>query len=149
MEERASGIEMEQSELDSLLEGTLEREKDDKKELDSKDCEKKSKADKEKATAVRKRAMERMAKLNIDDHENKQKKAKVRRSNADAIDYLRERSNNESEYKKQEIEVRKREIEARCKLKSKIKLANNSRLCFQHRWLKCSSNRASRICKHC
>ena len=68
MEERASGVEVEQTELDSLLEEILEREKDAKKELDSKDREKKSKADKEKATAeeVRKRAMERMAKPKID-----------------------------------------------------------------------------------
>ena len=99
MEERASGVEVEQMELDSLLEEILEREKDAKKEL--------------KATAeeVRKRAMERMAKPKIDDQENKQKKSKVRRSTADVIDYLRERSNNESECKKGELEVRKREIE--------------------------------------
>lgn len=51
-------------ELDNLLEEILEQENDAKKELDSKDLEKKSKADKEKATAeeVRKRLMERMAK---------------------------------------------------------------------------------------
>lgn len=51
-------------ELDNLLEEILEQENDTKKELDSKDLEKKSKADKEKATAeeVRKRPMERMAK---------------------------------------------------------------------------------------
>ena len=62
MEERASGVEVEQTELDSLLEEILERENDAKKELNSKDREKKSKAGKEKATAeeVRKRAMERM-----------------------------------------------------------------------------------------
>ncbi|KAJ7380684.1 hypothetical protein OS493_007051 [Desmophyllum pertusum] len=51
IEERASGIQVEQTELDSLLEEILEREKDAKRELDSKDSEKKSKADKEKATA--------------------------------------------------------------------------------------------------
>lgn len=64
MEERALRVEVEQMELDSLLEEILEQENDAKKELDSKDLEKKSKADKEKATAeeVRKRLMERMAK---------------------------------------------------------------------------------------
>lgn len=93
MEERAVGVEVEQMELDSLLEEILEREKDAKKELDSKDREKKSKTNKEKATAeeVRKRAMERMAKPKIDDQENKQKKPKAWRSTADVIDYLRER----------------------------------------------------------
>lgn len=64
MEERALRVEVEQMELDNLLEEILEQENDTKKELDSKDLEKKSKADKEKATAeeVRKRLMERMAK---------------------------------------------------------------------------------------
>jgi len=64
MEERALRVEVEQMELDNLLEEILEQENDAKKELDSKDLEKKSKADKEKATAeeVRKRPMERMAK---------------------------------------------------------------------------------------
>ena len=68
MEERASGIEVEQTELERLIDEILEREKDAKRELDSKDREKKSKADKEKATAkqVRKQAMERMAKRSDD-----------------------------------------------------------------------------------
>ena len=112
MEERASGIEVEQTELERLIDEILEREKDAKRELDSKDREKKSKADKEKATAeqVRKQAMERMAKRS-DDQENKQKKPKIRRSTGDAIEYLRERSENDREHKKEELEVRKREIE--------------------------------------
>ena len=112
MEERASGIEVEQTELERLIDEIFEREKDAKRELDSKDREKKSKADKEKATAeqVRKQAMERMAKRS-DDQENKQKKPKIRRSTGDAIEYLRERSENDREHKKEELEVRKREIE--------------------------------------
>ena len=112
MEERASGIEVEQTELERLIDEILEREKDAKRELDSKYREKKSKADKEKATAeqVRKQAMERMAKRS-DDQENKQKKPKIRRSTGDAIEYLRERSENDREHKKEELEVRKREIE--------------------------------------
>ena len=79
----ASGIEGEHTELDSLLEEILEREKEAKK----------SKVEKEKATAeeVRRRALERMAKPKVEDQENKQKTPKVRRSTAEAIDYLRER----------------------------------------------------------
>ena len=42
---------------------------------------------------------------------NKQKKPKVRRNTAEAIDYLRERSDNETDYRKQELEVRRREME--------------------------------------
>ena len=113
MEEKASGIEVEQTELDSLLEEILEREKEAKKDLESKDRDKNSKVEKEKATAeeVRKRALERMAKPKVEDQENKQKKPKVRRSTAEAIDYLRERSDNEADYRKQELEVRRREME--------------------------------------
>ena len=101
MEEKASGIDVEQTDLDSLLEEILEREKEAKKDLESKDRDKKSKVEKEKATAeeVRKRALERMAKPKVEDQENKQKKPKVRRSTAEAIDYLRERSDNETDYR--------------------------------------------------
>ena len=72
MEEKASGIEVEQTELDSLLEEILEREKEAKKDLESKDRDKKSKVEKEKATAeeVRKRALERIAKPKVEDQEN-------------------------------------------------------------------------------
>ena len=107
MEEKASGIDVEQTELESLLEEILEREKEAKKNLELKDRDKKSKVEKEKATAeeVRKQALERMAKPKVEDQENKQKKPKVRRSTAEAIDYLRERSDNETDYKKQELEV--------------------------------------------
>ena len=52
-----------------------------------------------------------MAKPKVEDQENKQKKPKVRRSTAEAIDYLRERSDNETDYRKQELEVRRREME--------------------------------------
>ena len=41
MEEKASGIEVEQSELEKLIEDILEREKNAKNELESKDGEKK------------------------------------------------------------------------------------------------------------
>ena len=101
MEEKASGINVEQTELDSLLEEILEWEKEAKKDLESKDRDKKSKVEKEKATAeeVRKRALERIAKPKVEVQENKQKKPKVRRSTAEAIDYLRERSDNETDYR--------------------------------------------------
>ena len=113
MEEKASGIDVEQTDLDSLLEEILEWEKEAKKDLESKDRDKKSKVEKEKATAeeVRKRALERIAKPKVEVQENKQKKPKVRRNTAEAIDYLRERSDNETDYRKQELEVRRREME--------------------------------------
>ena len=62
-EQKASGIHVEISELDSWLEEILEREKDGKANIESQDLDKNKKAEKEKATAeeVRKQAMERMA----------------------------------------------------------------------------------------
>ena len=113
MEEKASGIEVEQSELEKLIEEILEREKNARNELESREREKKSKAEKEKASAeeVRKQAMERMAKRKGDDEENREKKPKIRRSTADDIDYLREKSSNEKEYRKEELDIRKREIQ--------------------------------------
>lgn len=112
-EENASGIEVEQSELEKLIEEILEREKNAKNELESKDREKRSKVEKEKALAekVRKEAMERMAKRKGDDEDNKENKPKIRRSTADAIEYLREKSTNEREHRKEELEIRKREIQ--------------------------------------
>ena len=61
-EEKASGIEVETSELDNLLEEIIEREKNAKAKIESQDMDKNKKAEKEKATAegVRKQAMERM-----------------------------------------------------------------------------------------
>ena len=61
-EEKASGIKVETSELDNLLEEIIEREKNVKAKIESQDMDKNKKAEKEKATAeeVRKQAMERM-----------------------------------------------------------------------------------------
>lgn len=39
------------------------------------------------------------------------RKTKIRRSTADAIDYLREKSSNEREYRKEVLEISKREIQ--------------------------------------
>ena len=61
-EEKVSGIEVETSELDNLLEEIIEREKNAKAKIESQDMDKNKKAEKEKATAeeVRKQTMERM-----------------------------------------------------------------------------------------
>lgn len=111
-EERASDIDVEQTDLDTLLEEILEREKEAKLKLESQDVEKKNKGEKEKAAAeeIRKQALQRMAKRNSEDGV-RQKPAKVRRSTADAIDYLKMRSEKEVEYKKEELEVRKKELQ--------------------------------------
>ena len=62
-EEKASGIKVETSELDILLEDIIERDKNAKAKIESQDLDKNKKAEKEKATAeeVSKQAMEKMA----------------------------------------------------------------------------------------
>ena len=62
-EEKASGIEVETSELDILLEDIIERDKNAKAKIESQDLDKNKKGEKEKGIAeeVRKQAMERMA----------------------------------------------------------------------------------------
>ena len=52
-----------------------------------------------------------MAKRKGDNGENREKKPKIRLSTADAIDYLREKSSNEREYRKEELDIRKREFQ--------------------------------------
>ena len=116
-EEKASGIDVETTELDVLLEEILEREKAAKEKLES-DEDKKKKAvenDKVATESMRKQALERMGqtakrKKEGDDSEVLKKK-KSRRSTADAVEYLKERADKEILLKKQELELRKKEQE--------------------------------------
>ena len=92
-EEKASGIEVETSELDILLEDIIEREKNAKAKIESQDVDKNKKAEKEKATAeeVTQQAMERMADAKRSENLNDESgilngKKKVRRSTNNAID---------------------------------------------------------------
>lgn len=114
-EEKASGIEVErESELGTLLEDILEREKHFQDELDKQDANKQKKVENEKMSAesVRKKAMERMSKRKeVGDSADEVQKKKSRKSTADAIDYLREKSSREHELRKQEIQQRKQEQE--------------------------------------
>ena len=107
---------MEISELDSLLEEILEREKDGKAKIEPQDFDKNKKAEKEKATAeeVRKQAMERMAdtkKRENDESDSGNGRKKVRRSTSDTIYYLKEKSAKDHDLKEKELELRKRELE--------------------------------------
>lgn len=107
---------MEISELDTLLEEILEREKDGKAKIESQDLDKNKKAEnkkagKEKATAeeARKQAMERMAdikKRENDESDSGNGRKKVRRSTSDTIDFLTEKSAKDHDLKEKEIELR-------------------------------------------
>ena len=117
-EEKASGIDVEVTELDAILEDILERERDAKERLDSEELQKKTKSGKEKAAAeeVRKQALERMGKRNCDDDDEMPKPKKVRKSTADVFEYLSKKSEKDMDFKREELEVRKREVElASCK----------------------------------
>ena len=112
-EERASGIDVpEPTELDTLLEEILEREKRAEEKGDALQNEK-AKDDKEKAAAeeIRQVALQTMAKRKSDDSGEKQKGAKLRRSTSDAIEFLAEKSEKERELKKEELAIRKRELD--------------------------------------
>ena len=115
-EEKASGIDVETTELDVLLEEILEREKAAKEKLES-DEDKKKKAvenDKVAAESMRKQALERMgqtAKRKKEGDDSEVLKKKSRRSTADAVEYLKERADKEILLKKQELELRKKEQE--------------------------------------
>ena len=113
--EKVSGIEVETSELDILLEEITEREKNAKAKIESQDLDKNKKAEKEKATVeeVRKQAMERMADIKKREHSSDESgKKKVRRSTNDAIDrYLKQKSTKDHDLKEKELDLRKRELE--------------------------------------
>jgi len=116
-EERASGIDCEETELDQALEEILEKERvaEDLKDLSYG----KKKAEKAAAEEHRKQACERLGETKqrngsklteTDDSPPKPKKS--RRSTSDAVEYLREKSERESEWKNQELELRAKEQEA-------------------------------------
>ena len=113
-EEKASGINVpEPTELDTLLEEIREREKSAEEKIDALRNDKKEKDEKEKAAAeeIRQAAVQTMAKRKSDDNGEKPKKAKLRRSTSDAIEFLAEKSEKERELKKEELGIKKRELD--------------------------------------
>ncbi|XP_067017578.1 uncharacterized protein [Acropora muricata] len=113
-EEKASGIDVpEPTELDTLLEEIREREKSAEEKIDALRNDKKAKDEKEKAAAeeIRQAAVQTMAKRKSDDNGEKPKKAKLRRSTSDAIEFLAEKSEKERELKKEELGIKKRELD--------------------------------------
>lgn len=106
MEERASGIDCEETELDQALAEIIEKEEDAEKERNEKQDTVTKNIEKDKATAeyIRHKAMETMGKS--DDCEYS-KPGKKRKSMSDAVDYLREKFEAEKKVRMEELEVRK------------------------------------------
>lgn len=120
MEERATGIEVEQTESDVLLEEILEKEKLGKEQIELDLGEKKRKAEKEKMTAenMREQAMKRMeekSKRKSEDTDadevGSSKMKRARRGVGDVVGYLQEKATKEYSLKVEELEIRKKELE--------------------------------------
>ena len=106
-EEKASGIDVEESEIDVLLEELIEREK--LSEEEGNEVKRKVEEEKCKATDVRKRAMESLGETNRrkDGDDTKGKSKKIRRSGSEAIEYLKSKSDQELMLKEREVELKK------------------------------------------
>ena len=116
MEEKSTGIDVETSELDVLLEEILEKDNAAKEKMESDDGNKRKIAENDKIAAedMRKQALERMgqtAKRKKGGDESEATKKKSRRSTADAVEYLKERAAKEIALKEQELELTKKEQE--------------------------------------
>ena len=151
-EERTSGIAVEETELDSLLEDILEKEKLGKEQIELDTEKKKAKADKQKltATSIREEAMKRMTKQSRkgsesddpdddDDEEEEEescdkaplrRKKRVRRSVNDAIGYLQEKAEKDYSLKMEEMNLRKKELETAAE-RDKAKAENQERISQQ------------------
>ena len=110
-EERASGIDCEETHLDAAIEEILEKEKtaDIERSEQSGTLNKKQEDEKASAEEVRRQAMERLGKTqkrNADSEEGKPSKKGQRRS-SDAVEYLKEKFELESQLRREEMEVKK------------------------------------------
>ena len=116
MEEKSTGIDVETSELDVLLEEILEKDNAAKEKMDSDDGNKRKIVENDEIAAedMRKEALERIgqtAKRKKGGDESETLKTKSRRCTADAVEYLKERAAKEIALKEQELELRKKEQE--------------------------------------
>lgn len=113
-EEKASGIEIEETELDILLEDILEREKNAKEKIDEQSAEKKAKAaqEKEAAEEIRLQALQTLKdKGKRKSEDENQKGPKMRRRTSDAIEFLVEKAEKDRELKMEELKIKNREVE--------------------------------------
>ena len=113
-EEKASGIEIEETELDILLEDILEREKNAKEKIDEQSAEKKAKAAqvKEAAEEIRLQALQTLKdKGKRKSEDENQKGPKMRRRTSDAIKFLVEKAEKDRELKMEELKIKNWEVE--------------------------------------
>ena len=111
-EERASGIDCVETQLDAAREEIIEKENADDLERNDKagTLTKKNESEKASAEEVRQQAMERLGKTqkrNADSEE--EKSSKCRKRSSDAVEYLKEKFEEEKELRKEEIELKRNE----------------------------------------
>ena len=114
-EERASGINAEPTELDLAIESIIERSEGAQVDMARNDENKKKQAEQEKETAesIRKRSMERLAETR--GREIGEGSRKKRRGGMEImqLEFLKEKSGREMDFRRDELEMRKKEMELR------------------------------------
>ena len=111
---RESGISPERTELDAAIEQIIafEESADTEQQEANDENREKLQADRKKAEDVRKKAMETMGETKKRNSEEETTQAKKsRRNGSGAVEYLKERADQELEFKGQELELKKRENE--------------------------------------
>ena len=115
-EEAASGISVEISEIDVLLEEITEKEKVAEEEGETTGKGKKVQLEKGKAEEMRKLAMERMGESSKRKNEEGGQCKRKRRSGSDTVEYLREKAAIEKELREKEIELKRAECDAQTEM---------------------------------
>ena len=111
---RESGISPERTELDAAIEQIIafEESADTEQQEANDENREKLQADRKKAEDVRKKAMETMGETKKRNSEEETTQAKKsRRNGSGAVEYLKERADQELAFKGQELELKKRENE--------------------------------------
>lgn len=114
-EERASGIDCDETDLDRALEEIINKEK---VATDTRSSVEKKKGEKAAAEEQRQRAVERLGETKRRNGEgtggdDQAKPKKTRRSSSDAVQFLREKAERENELRKEEFELRRKELSAK------------------------------------
>lgn len=127
-EERASGIDCEETQLDAALEEITEKERAADLERNDKAGVVKKKNESEKASAeeVRKQAMERLGKTEKKCRFGGKKSNKYRKRSSDAVEYLKEKFQEEKDLRKKEIELKRNEQQMMLDQQIRVRCKNSS-----------------------
>ena len=125
--ERASGKDCQKTQLDAALEEIAEKERAADLERNDKTSavNKKNKSEKTSAEEVRLQAMERLSKTQKRNADlGEEKSSKYRKRSSDAVEYLKEKFQEEKELRKEEIELKRKEQQMM--LDQRVKHTNSS-----------------------